>query len=123
MASIGGTDCSIILAPVPGNWHTQVVLFEHPGLDGTGALLLGNRNTPTAITAMKFVNTFSDLTTWHRALRNHVGSLVTIVTEVATTTNCLVVSVGHMETRPFYLPSTYAYQGVCAIQIMAAFYN
>lgn len=123
MASIGGTTCSIIRGPVPGDWQTEVVLFSHPGLDGTGSMLLGKKNEPAVLQAQLFVAEFSSLTTWHRAIRTMTGTLVTVVTDTATTTNCLVTQVGKLHYKPFYLNGLYAYEGSITVNILAAFYN
>lgn len=123
MASIGGTTCSIIRGPVPGDWQTQVVLFDHPGLDGTGSMLLGRKNSPKTLQAQLFAADFSSLVTWHRAIRALAGTLVTVVTDTATTTNCLVTQVGELRYRPFYVNGLYAYEGIITVNILAAFYN
>lgn len=116
MAAIGAINCTFVKGEPPG-YKRIVGVWVSPGIDGYGVQWGALGDAQGRVTAKLFSSAASVLA-WHASLRAAQGTIVTVVTDLASYANCLIAGVGELAVSPAYVPGGISCQGACEIEIV-----
>ena len=89
MASVGGLSCDSVQGELPG-LKTMLDVWHVPGLDGVGAMDVGQGDAVAQIEIHKFGN-IAAVSTWVGLIEAMQGTLVTIVSDWAVTYTSILI--------------------------------
>ena len=106
-ANVGGVSCDFVRhRPGVRGQQKRVQIWEVPGYDGFGALIMGKSGALFAFTVIKF-GTGAQVQTWIDAVEAKKGSLVTIEDDWGTEhTGCLIRRMGTPAKEAAHIPGS-----------------
>ena len=90
--TVGGITCTFVKGNI-GDQRERVEVWQIPGVDGTGSLLIGMGDSRWRFSAILY-DTRANIETWSASLEGLQGSVITVVEDFGLTfTNLLVLRV------------------------------
>jgi hypothetical protein len=110
MASIGAVLCTFVRGHAP-RVKTRLELWRVPGLNGYGALVLGQNDSEFEFTAVCYSSAMGVLD-WKLQIEALQGQIVSIINDLGITySNCLITKLGNLRSAAALAPGGITQRG------------